>query len=47
MSRGMSYKSALAGLAFGGGKAVILAEARQPKSAELFEAYLEPIEEET
>jgi leucine dehydrogenase len=39
LSRGMSYKNALAGLAFGGGKAVIIAEARQPKSAELFEAY--------
>jgi leucine dehydrogenase len=39
LSRGMSYKNALAGLAFGGGKAVIIAEARQPKTAELFEAY--------
>jgi leucine dehydrogenase len=39
LSRGMSYKTALAGLAFGGGKAVIIADARHPKTAERFEAY--------
>jgi leucine dehydrogenase len=39
LSRGMSYKTALAGLAFGGGKAVIIADARHPRTAELFEAY--------
>jgi leucine dehydrogenase len=39
LSRGMSYKSALAGLAFGGGKAVIMADPKRPKSPELFEAY--------
>jgi leucine dehydrogenase len=39
LSRGMSYKSAMAGLAFGGGKAVIIADAKRPKSPELFEAY--------
>jgi leucine dehydrogenase len=39
LSRGMSYKSALAGLAFGGGKAVIVADPQRPKSTELFEAY--------
>jgi len=39
LSRGMSYKNALAGLAFGGGKAVIMANATAPKSAALFEAY--------
>jgi leucine dehydrogenase len=39
LSRGMSYKNALAGLAFGGGKAVIIADPRGAKSPELFEAY--------
>jgi leucine dehydrogenase len=39
LSRGMSYKSAMAGLAFGGGKAVIIADPKRPKSPELFEAY--------
>jgi leucine dehydrogenase len=38
LSRGMSYKNALAGLQFGGGKAVIVGEARR-KTAELFEAF--------
>jgi leucine dehydrogenase len=39
LSRGMSYKNAMAGLPFGGGKAVIIADSRKPKSAELFQAY--------
>jgi leucine dehydrogenase len=39
LSRGMSYKNAMAGLAFGGGKAVIIADPKRPKSGELFEAY--------
>jgi len=39
LSRGMSYKSALAGLPFGGGKAVIIADPKRPKTPELFEAY--------
>jgi leucine dehydrogenase len=39
LSRGMSYKSALAGLAFGGGKAVIMADPQRPKTPELFEVY--------
>ena len=39
LARGMSYKNALAGLAFGGGKAVIMADPKRPKSPELFEAY--------
>jgi leucine dehydrogenase len=39
LSRGMSYKNAMAGLAFGGGKAVIIADPRRPKTPELFEAY--------
>ena len=35
----MSYKNAMANLAFGGGKAVIIADAKRPKTPELFEAY--------
>ena len=31
LSRGMSYKNAMAGLPMGGGKAVILADAAHPK----------------
>lgn len=39
LSRGMSYKNALAGLPFGGGKAVIIGDSRTAKTPELFEAY--------
>ena len=39
LSRGMSYKNAMAGLRFGGGKAVIIGDARRAKSRELFEAF--------
>jgi leucine dehydrogenase len=39
LSRGMSYKNAMAGLPFGGGKAVIIGDARKQKSPELFEAF--------
>src|SRR5256885_1969808 len=39
LSRGMSYKNALAGVPFGGGKAVIIGEARQAKTPQLFEAF--------
>ena len=39
LSRGMTYKNAVAGLKFGGGKAVILANDRAPKSAALFAAF--------
>ena len=39
LSRGMTYKNAVAGLKFGGGKAVILASADTPKSPELFRAF--------
>ncbi|MDN7137799.1 Glu/Leu/Phe/Val dehydrogenase [Pseudidiomarina sp. 1ASP75-14] len=39
LSRGMTYKSALAGLPLGGGKAVIIGDAKTIKSAELFRAY--------
>ena len=39
LSRGMTYKNAVAGLQFGGGKAVILAHPDAPKSPELFAAF--------
>jgi len=39
LSRGMTYKNAVAGLEFGGGKAVILANDAVPKSPELFHAF--------
>ena len=39
LSRGMTYKNAIAGLPFGGGKSVILAAERAPKSRALFEAF--------
>jgi leucine dehydrogenase len=39
LSRGMTYKNAVAGLPFGGGKAVILASERAPKTTQLFRAY--------
>ena len=39
LSRGMSYKNALAGLAYGGGKAVIMGDPRKDKTPELFEAF--------
>jgi leucine dehydrogenase len=39
LSRGMSYKNAMAGLPFGGGKAVIIGDPRTAKSAELLLAF--------
>lgn len=39
LSRGMTYKNAVAGLPFGGGKAVILASDAAPKSESLFRAF--------
>ena len=39
LSRGMTYKNAVAGLKFGGGKAVILASDDTAKSPELFRAF--------
>ncbi len=39
LSRGMTYKNALAGIPFGGGKAVILGDSRTDKSDALFEAF--------
>ncbi len=39
LSRGMSYKNAVADLELGGGKSVIIGDARTQKSPELFEAF--------
>ena len=39
LSRGMTYKNAIAGLPFGGGKSVILASDDSPKSEILFRAF--------
>ncbi len=39
LSRGMTYKNAMAGLPLGGGKAVILASPDSPPSDELFRAF--------
>lgn len=44
LSRGMTYKNAIAGLKFGGGKSVILATDAAPKSAELFRAFGRAVE---
>jgi leucine dehydrogenase len=45
LSRGMSYKNAMAGLAYGGGKAVIIGDPRHDKSPALFEAFGRAVEE--
>src|SRR5512145_2309068 len=39
LSRGMSYKNAMAGLPLGGGKAVVLLDPRRPKTAEQLQAF--------
>lgn len=39
LSRGMSYKNAVAGLALGGGKAVIMRNGNQPVTDAMFEAF--------
>ncbi len=44
LSRGMSYKNAMAGLPMGGGKAVILADANYRKTPELLAAFGDAIE---
>jgi leucine dehydrogenase len=44
LSRGMSFKNAMAGLALGGGKAVILADPERTKSPELFAAFGRAVE---
>ena len=44
LSRGMTYKAALAGLPYGGGKSVIIGNPRLDKSKELFEALGESVD---
>ena len=44
LSRGMTYKNAIAGLRFGGGKSVILANEAAPKSPQLFRAFGRAVE---
>ena len=44
LSRGMSYKNAIAGLPMGGGKAVILADASRTKTPEMLAAFGDAVE---
>jgi leucine dehydrogenase len=44
LSRGMSFKNAMAGLALGGGKAVILADENKTKTPEMLAAYGRAVE---
>jgi leucine dehydrogenase len=44
LSRGMTYKNAVAGLPFGGGKSVIMAERGKPKTTDLLEAFGDAVE---
>ncbi|MAQ71615.1 MAG: amino acid dehydrogenase [Alphaproteobacteria bacterium] len=44
LSRGMTYKSALAGLPLGGGKSVIIAKPDKPKTSNMMEAFGEGLE---
>lgn len=44
LSRGMTYKNAVAGLEFGGGKSVILGDDSAPKTPELFQAFGRAVE---
>ncbi|MBI1404289.1 MAG: amino acid dehydrogenase [Porphyrobacter sp.] len=44
LSRGMSYKNAMAGLPMGGGKAVILADAAKTKTPEMLAAFGDAVE---
>ncbi|MET0251395.1 MAG: Glu/Leu/Phe/Val dehydrogenase dimerization domain-containing protein [Novosphingobium sp.] len=44
LSRGMSYKNAMAGLPMGGGKAVILADAAATKTADMLAAFGDAVE---
>ena len=44
LSRGMSYKNAMAGLPMGGGKAVILADKDKTKSPELLAAFADAVD---
>src|SRR4051794_11247452 len=44
LSRGMSYKNAMAGLALGGGKSVILADANRTKTPDMLHAFGKAVE---
>src|SRR5690348_14140719 len=44
LSRGMSYKNAMAGLPMGGGKAVILADTKKTKTAQMLGAFGDAVE---
>jgi leucine dehydrogenase len=44
LSKGMSYKNAIAGLAYGGGKAVIIGDPQKDKTPELFRAFGRAVE---
>ena len=44
LSRGMSYKNAMAGLPMGGGKAVILADSNRTKTPEMLAAFADAVE---
>jgi leucine dehydrogenase len=44
LSRGMSYKNAMAGLAAGGGKAVILADAARTKTRDMLDAFARAVD---
>ena len=44
LSRGMTFKAAISGLALGGGKAVIIGDARKDKTPEMFRKYGEFID---
>ena len=44
LSRGMSYKNAMAGLPMGGGKAVILADENKAKTPEMLAAFADAVE---
>lgn len=46
LSRGMSYKNALAEIRFGGGKAVIIGDASRDKTAELFRSFGRCVEQQ-
>jgi leucine dehydrogenase len=44
LSKGMTYKSAIAGVGFGGGKAVIIADPKKDKTKDLLKAYGRAVE---
>ena len=44
LSRGMSYKNAMAGLPLGGGKAVVLADSKRTKTSEMLAAFASAVD---